>query len=134
VWVEDESIAIGKIFLPKDLWDQMAQSPLIQMDVPKQVRIQRLVNEYGPANREEFLAIMGKIVKKLGGQNFKLASEKLQENDMFSVMEILLTYYDKAYLGSIEKRKNRIQLSLEWDGQNVEDYASRLRESLTVVR
>ena len=119
VWVEDESLAIGKIFLPNDLWLQMRASQLVQMDVAKEVRIQRLVNEYGAADREIFLQIMGKIVKKLGGQNFIAAKEKLLENDMFSVMEILLTYYDKAYLASINKRRDKIQLTIPWDGRDV---------------
>ncbi len=120
IWVEDESIAIGKIFLPNDFWKQMAQSPLIQMDVAKEVRVQRLVEEYGPANREEFLIIMGKIVTKLGGQHYKHASEKLAEGDMTSVIDILLTYYDKAYLRSIEKRRSKVINAVEWDGRSVE--------------
>lgn len=126
VWVEDESIAIGKIFLPNDLWQQMVKSPLLQMEVSKEVRIQRLVNEYGPADKEEFLTAMGKIVKKLGGQNFQLAKEKLAENDMHSVMDLLLTYYDKAYLESLNKKKSRISFTAPWDGKNANLYAKGL--------
>ncbi len=126
IWVEDESIAIGKIFLPNEFWMQMTSSPLIQMDVSKEVRVQRLVNEYGSANREEFLTIMGKIVTKLGGQHYNHAKEKLAEGDMHSVIKILLTYYDKAYLKSIDKRKDRIKLTLPWDGDSIEKYSSQL--------
>ena len=126
VWVEDESIAIGKIFLPVDFWERMTLSPLVQMEVTKEVRIQRLVNEYGPADRGEFLTIMGKVTKKLGGQNFNAAKEKLQQNDMFSVMDILLTYYDKAYLGSINKRKDKIKFTAPWDGNDVKPMARDL--------
>lgn len=126
IWVEDESIAIGKIFLPNDFWKQMAQSPLIEMDVAKEVRVQRLVEEYGPANREEFLTIMGKIITKLGGQHYKHASEKLAEGDMTSVIDILLTYYDKAYLRSIDKRRGKVIKSVDWDGGSVERIVSAL--------
>ncbi len=126
IWVEDESIAIGKIFLPHDFWKQMAQSPLIQMDVEKEVRVQRLVEEYGPSNREEFLAIMGKIVTKLGGQHYKHAKEKLAIGDMVSVIDILLTYYDKAYLRSIEKRKIMVRGSLLWNGVNVDEFVGKI--------
>lgn len=126
IWVEDESIAIGKIFLPNDFWKQMAQSPLIQMDVMKEVRVQRLVSEYGQANREEFLAIMGKIVTKLGGQHYKDAKEKLAEGDMTAVIYILLTYYDKAYLRSIEKRRGKVIKVVTWDGGSVERIVSAL--------
>ena len=126
VWVEDESLAIGKIFLPDDFWLTMRQRPLVQMDVSKEVRIQRLVNEYGPADRVVFLEIMEKIVKKLGGQHFKEAKQKLQQGDMASTIDILLTYYDKAYLESINKRKDRIQLTLPWDGCETDRYAEEL--------
>jgi tRNA 2-selenouridine synthase len=126
VWVEDESIAIGKIFLPTDFWITMTQSPLVQMDVSKEVRIGRLVNEYGGANRNEFLEIMGKITKKLGGQNYNAAKERLEQNDMPAVMDILLTYYDKAYLSSIGKRNERIRAKVRWDGKDANAFVREL--------
>jgi len=133
IWVEDESIAIGKIFLPTDFWMMMSRSPLVQMDVAKDIRIQRLVNEYGAADRNEFLQIMGKVVTKLGGQHFNAAKEKLSQGDMASTIEILLTYYDKAYLNSIEKRKSRILHSLPWSGENPEHFAKALIKFSTGV-
>jgi len=131
VWVEDESLAIGKIFLPEVFWMNMHESPLAQMEVSKEVRIQRLVSEYGPADRQEFLAIMGKITKKLGGQHYKAAREKLLEGDMAATIDILLTYYDKAYLESIRKRKERIVLSVPWDGMHVDEYAKVLMNQMS---
>lgn len=126
VWIEDESIAIGKIFLPSMFWRNMHESPLIQMDVPKEVRVRRLVNEYGSADREEFLAIMQKITKRLGGQNFNAARERLFAGDMASTIEILLNYYDKAYLQSIEKRSSKILFNVEWNGNEVGDVVHAL--------
>lgn len=126
VWIEDESIAIGKIFLPNDLWKNMMQSPLVQMDVSKEIRVQRLVSEYGPADREEFLTIMGKVVKKLGGQHYNAAKDKLLEGDMASTIDILLTYYDKAYLNSIAKRKDKVQFNLIWDGIKTNSFVNEL--------
>jgi tRNA 2-selenouridine synthase len=126
IWVEDESIAIGKIFLPPDFWKQLNQSPLVRMDVPKEVRVSRLVEEYGPADREEFLSTMARITKKLGGQHFIAARERLLQNDMHSVIDILLTYYDKAYLRSMEKRNAQLKFSKPWDGTNIASYARQL--------
>ncbi|MBX2942249.1 MAG: tRNA 2-selenouridine(34) synthase MnmH [Cyclobacteriaceae bacterium] len=128
VWVEDESIAIGKIFLPNDFWTAMRQSPVVMLDVVKEVRVQRLVDEYGGADREQFLESMKRITKKLGGQHFKAAQEKLDQNEMNDVMEILLTYYDKAYLGSLEKRKPTILGHTEWNGKSPAIAAKRLIE------
>jgi len=128
IWVEDESITIGNVFLPADFWTAMKVSPLVQMDVSKEVRIQRLVNEYGPADKSEFLTAMDKIVKRLGGQHYKTAKERLLEGDMASTIDILLTYYDKYYLGSIEKKKERVKWVLPWDGKNADSYAKELIE------
>jgi tRNA 2-selenouridine synthase len=103
------------------------------MEVTKEVRIQRLVSEYGPADRETFLEIMGKIVKKLGGQHFKAAKEKLQQGDMAATIDILLTYYDKAYLEGINKRENQIRLILQWNGNNPDQFAKELIEEVSLV-
>ncbi|MDZ4716489.1 MAG: tRNA 2-selenouridine(34) synthase MnmH [Cytophagales bacterium] len=126
VWVEDESIAIGKIFLPGELWTQMNGSPLVQMDVEKEVRVERLVVEYGPADRGEFAGMIDKVSKKLGGQHAKTAKEKLLQGDMTGTIAILLTYYDKAYLRSIERRKSQIQLTVPWNGKNMNSFVSEL--------
>jgi len=133
IWVEDESIAIGKIFLPHDFWIRMNESPLVQMDVSKDIRIQRLVSEYGPADRDEFLAIMGKVVTKLGGQHYNAAKEKLLQGDMASTIDILLAYYDKAYLNSIGKRKDRVQFNLEWDGIDADSFARELNKQINHI-
>jgi tRNA 2-selenouridine synthase len=126
VWVEDESIAIGQIFLPREFWLQMNKSPLVQLLVDKEVRVNRLVEEYGKANRDEFLSIMSRIVKRLGGQHFNTAKQKLLEGDMVAVMHTLLTFYDKAYLHGIEKRKERVKQIVDWDGGSVRQIVKAL--------
>jgi tRNA 2-selenouridine synthase len=90
------------------------------------VRVQRLVAEYGHADRAEFLEAMTKIVKRLGGQHFKAAKEKLLAGDMAGTIEILLTYYDKYYLESIENKKDRVKLTLPWDGKDAITFAKNL--------
>ncbi len=126
IWVEDESITIGKVFLPPDFWTIMKASPVIQMDVSKEVRIQRLVDEYGSADKTEFLAAMDKIIKRLGGQHYKAAKERLLEGDMAATIDILLTYYDKYYLGSIAKKEQRIKTVLPWNGEDSLSFVRKL--------
>jgi tRNA 2-selenouridine synthase len=133
IWVEDESIAIGKIFIPQYFWLRMTESPLVQMKVEKEVRVGRLVTEYGASDREEFLKMMERVTKKLGGQNFKAAKEKLLAGDMASTIDLLLTYYDKAYMTSIERRKERVQFDLSWNGKEPQQYAKALIESVKAM-
>ncbi len=134
IWVEDESITIGKVFLPPDFWLHMKSSPIVQMDVSKEVRVQRLVAEYGHADRAEFLDAMTKIVKRLGGQHFKAAKEKLLAGDMAGTIEILLTYYDKYYLESIESKKDRVRLTLPWDGEDANAFAKSMSSEYACLK
>jgi tRNA 2-selenouridine synthase len=116
IWIEDESIAVGKIFLPEPFWKSMSASPLIEINVSKNTRIARLVNEYGPADKVEFLSAMEKITKKLGGQHFNAAQQALLEGAMDKSIEILLNYYDKAYATGLSRKKDRIKFALDWNG------------------
>ena len=129
IWVEDESIAIGKIFLPQDFWNTMGHSKLVEMDVAKEIRVQRLVNEYGASDPDQFLETIGKVKQKLG-QNYNVAKEKLSQGDMASTIEILLTYYDKAYRASIEKRKARVLNTISWNGKDEVRFAKELINSI----
>ncbi|WP_276368569.1 tRNA 2-selenouridine(34) synthase MnmH [Chryseolinea sp. H1M3-3] len=133
IWIEDESIAVGEIFLPEPFWKQMTTSTLMEINVPKEIRINRLVKEYGHADREKFLEAMTKITKKLGGQHYIAAKEKLLEGDMSSVIDILLSYYDKAYRNGIEKKKRRIKLYSSWNGTDVHVYARQLIKEATTL-
>jgi tRNA 2-selenouridine synthase len=126
IWIEDESIAVGKIFLPDDLWRTMSSAPLVEVLVSKADRIKRLVNEYGSAPKDQFLASMEKIIKKLGGQHFKTASEKLFENDMHATIDILLSYYDKAYATGMSKKQERIVARSTWDAADATVFADEL--------
>lgn len=130
IWIEDESIAIGKIFLPNDLWTRMSVGAIIEMDVSREKRVERLVDEYGPADRMAFLNCMTGIIKKLGGQHFNTAKEKLLQGDMASSIDILLNYYDKAYATGLSKKKERIKLKMSWDGKNAPAFASELVSSI----
>jgi tRNA 2-selenouridine synthase len=133
IWIEDESLAIGKIFLPEDLWKQMLASTLVEINVSKEVRVMRLVKEYGQADKSQFLEAITKITKKLGGQHFNAAKEKLLTDDMSSVMDILLTYYDKTYRNGLEQKKNRIKLYSSWNGTSVQVYARHLIQEANTI-
>lgn len=126
IWIEDESIAIGKIFLPDPIFQGIRKAPLLRMDVSKEVRVQRLVNEYGHADKAEFLQAMEKITRKLGGQHFQAAKEKLRLGDMHATIEILLNYYDRTYTVGMEKREYIVSPSIRWDGTEVSVCAGEL--------
>jgi tRNA 2-selenouridine synthase len=130
IWIEDESIAVGKIFLPVDFWNTMNTSSIVTMTVPKAVRISRLVNEYGNVDQEAFAVALKGITRKLGGQHYNAAAESVAKNDMYNAIDLILNYYDKAYTNGIERKKDRIKLSMPWDGLNVNAFAVDLLEEV----
>ncbi|NJM26823.1 MAG: tRNA 2-selenouridine(34) synthase MnmH [Bacteroidia bacterium] len=131
IWVEDESIAVGKVFLPNDFWRQLRSGPIVEIDVDKERRVQRLVNEYGVAPREEFQEAMSKVAKKLGGQHYKAALESLRAGNISATIDSLLTYYDKAYRNGLIQRDNQIILRHHYDGVHVHELADTLIGEMT---
>lgn len=129
IWVEDESISIGRIFLPDGLWRQMSMSPIVEIFLHKEERIRRLVAEYGPANRAEFIASIQKITKRLGGLAQQQAIEQVQTGNMDAAIEILLAYYDRAYAFGLAKKTiaGRLRHQLTWDGQHAASAVAELR-------
>jgi tRNA 2-selenouridine synthase len=106
----------------------------MEINVSKEVRIARLVREYGSADTTKFLEAMSKIAQKLGGQHYNAAKEKLLTGDMSSVIDILLTYYDKSYRNGLERKKKRIKLYSSWNGTDVQVYARQLIKEVEALR
>jgi tRNA 2-selenouridine synthase len=96
IWIEDESITIGKVFLPPTFWTQMKNSPVVQM------------------------------TKRLGGQHYKAAKEKWLAGDAFTTIDILLTYYDKYYSSSLENKSSRVVASMFWNGESSKNFAKQI--------
>lgn len=114
IWLEDENHGIGKVFIPLPLWQQMKQVVILEIDVPFEQRVERLVKEYGIFSKAELEETLKKIGKRLGGQHLKTALEALEEGDLRKVAEISLIYYDKAYQYNHEKRnaqRHRLDVS-----------------------
>ena len=126
VWIEDESIAIGRIFLPDPFWSQKKDAPVLEVMLDRDRRVDRLVSEYGPADKDEFLAAMVKITKKLGGQHFNAARDLLLAGDMHGTISILLNYYDKNYQASLENKKDQILDRLSWQGTDTDELIADL--------
>lgn len=104
IWLEDESKNIGTCFIPHSLWLQMRAAPVAFLDVPKPVRIERLVREYTGISHELLVEATERIRKRLGNDVTKHALAALSRQDYATVADVTLTYYDKAYLYGLSQR------------------------------
>lgn len=115
IWIEDESRGIGKVSIPDPLYQQIRNSFIMFLDVPKSFRVKRLVKEYASFDPQQLENAIHRITKKLGGLNARLSIEALLQKDYATVADLLLIYYDKAYLKGLSFRdENKVfKLSVE---------------------
>lgn len=105
IWVESESLTIGKVYLPETLWEKMNQSMLVEIEIPREKRLERIVSEYGAFNREILIERTLKIQKRFGGNNVRDVVSLIREGNLDAAADLLLKYYDKSYRFSQEKYK-----------------------------
>jgi tRNA 2-selenouridine synthase len=105
VWIEDESITIGKRFIPNPLWRQMREARVTVIRVPLEERVKFLVSEYGKLDKGFLKECTEKIWKRLGPEQTKNAISAIDGERMADFIRIVLVYYDKTYRTGFSKRR-----------------------------
>jgi len=108
IWVEDESHNIGKVKIPMQFFNQIRNSKLYFLNIPKNERAKFLVSEYANRNTEMLKESILRISKRLGDLNAKKSIQLLDEEKFYEVALISLHYYDKFYLKGMKKRNNEV--------------------------
>ena len=106
IWIESESVMIGRIHLPETLWKTMNSSRVTRINMSKAHRTQRIIKDYGKLDPKEIEAAIKRIEKRMGGQHVKTALEHLEANEVEALVQKLLEYYDKTYTQSRETHKS----------------------------
>lgn len=106
IWIEDESVHIGTVGIPKVFWQQMQDSPLYFIDIPFCERVGYIEKTYSIFDKEKLIDCTLKIQKRLGGLNTKNAIQFFSENNFREAFSILIEYYDKMYLKSLNNRQH----------------------------
>ncbi len=106
IWVEDESLSIGKCIIPRSFWHRMQQSPLIDLQVSVDQRVDALVKEYGTLDKDFLVECTDRIRKRLGFEQAKQAIIAIRDDRMDDFIRLLLFYYDKTYRTALKHRGN----------------------------
>jgi tRNA 2-selenouridine synthase len=128
IWLEDESLNIGTVRIPFPLFTQMRQAPVIFVDVPKEIRIKRLVKDYTGYDHRLLEEALQRIKKRMGGLHFTKALEALEDKDYASVADLSLMYYDKAYLHGLSQREPNTVYTLPLTTENPAENARKIIE------
>lgn len=104
IWIEDESRNVGKVYLPQPLWNQMRSAPLVRIDTPYEVRLERLMRDYACFPLDGLVGSIEKIEKRLGFDKCKKAVDACTAGDRDTAARICLDYYDAAYGNQLTTR------------------------------
>jgi tRNA 2-selenouridine synthase len=126
VWLEDESRMIGRVTLPEPVYLKILQSPMVKIDVEKNIRIQNLVNGYAGFEKSLLAEAINRISRCVGGDKAKSALSALDECDFHAVAGIVLSYYDKAYRFAVERRPGRRILEVPVKSYDVHQIAEMI--------
>ena len=133
ILLEDESQSIGYNKIPHGLWLQMKKSIIIKLNIPFEVRVQKLVMDYTTVDINALKNCVVKISQQLGTLNTKLCLQHLDEGQLADVARLSLLYYDKAYNYNYDKNKEQQIISIESDTTDAEINAKKVTEVLKTI-
>ncbi len=132
VVLEDEAQTIGYNKLPHALWLQMKKATIIKIEIPFELRVQKLVEDYTTVNIESLKSCVVKISQQLGTLNTKLCLQHLDDNNLSDVARLSLLYYDRAYEFSYKNKKQPI-IKLDSDTIDAEVNALKVKQIIDTL-
>lgn len=116
--VEDESATLGKIVVPRRLFAEMRNSPLVILDIDPDERLQNIFEDYVKnSNAEFFMNGFRRIQKKLGSAKFLTLTEEMNRafNGPMEVSRhadwitgLMSEYYDPLYQKDLRYNADKV--------------------------
>lgn len=112
IWIESESMKVGKIYLPKSLWEKMKHACCIEIQLPIAARVKFLLQKYS-----HFIEYPDILKVKLEKLKYRYGWEKIHqwyqlidaEKWEVFIKDILHSHYDPTYRKSIQKHFSNIK-------------------------
>lgn len=130
LWLEDESLSIGRCFIPNPIFKQIRENTVFKVHIPLEERINLLVEEYGKLNRDFLIERTEKIGKRLGPEQTRDAIAAIKEGRMADFIRIALYYYDKTYSNGQGKRRPESIKIIQCMHTNAEENSKLILEHL----
>ena len=107
IFIEAESANIGKCKIPHSLFNQMKESPRLEIIRTEEERINELVETYSIYSQTQLKEAVLRIKKRLGPQRTSLAINAIEKKEWSKVCKAVLEYYDKCY---DHENKNKLKI------------------------
>lgn len=129
VWLEDEDRRIGSVSLCGEFFEHIRTGPLVRVEVPFAIRVERLVRMYtGPEHRDALLACVERLTARLGGEAARRCMADIRADRYREAVAAILGYYDKLYARQIEKHGRPLAACIALDRDDPAEAARRLKE------
>jgi len=112
IFIEDESHAIGTVALHEPFFRSILHAPRFIIDLPTEVRVGMLVEEYGSQPSTDITESFQRIGKKLGGARLKAALAAYNKGEKALAVELALQYYDSTYDYALKQRSDTVKAKL----------------------
>ena len=126
IWIEDESLQIGRLTIPKPFFEQLRLAPLFVLEVPRAARVTYLAQEYGSQDPALLADAVRRLSKRLGGLATQQALTAIETGDMARMVELVLDYYDKTYGYGLSKKVNLVVTPVPAEAVDAADNAARV--------
>lgn len=130
LWIEDEGPFIGSVGLPSWLVEAMPQFPVVEVVADREVRISRLIEQYGSIPREALEAALNKLGQRLDRSVLTAAIHATRAGLVRDAIEIVLDYYDSAYNHRMTRRERGILTTYRSQTDKPRDLIKRVKEML----
>jgi len=123
IFVEDESLNIGSVFMPEEFYSIIRNTKVIAVMCDADNRMPRLLDEYGRMPLDKLRSSIGRIRKRLGNENTDNALTAIDNDNMQEAIKIVLAYYDKSYKFGLSKRNPESITKIDIDSRLVDQAA-----------
>lgn len=112
IYIEDESLTIGKCKIPELLFKKMKNSPLLLIEKSFEERVDQIMKDYSFIEKNHLIQSTKRISKQLGSQKTLEIIRLIEIGSLKNAIEMILKYYDSTYLYSIQLRNQAI---IKWE-------------------
>ncbi len=134
IWCENESISIGHVYMNQRFYDSLVASRIINISIPINIRIDRLLRDYGSFEKEMYIKAFDNIKKRLGYDQAEIAKQHIRDGDLRSAAEIALKYYDKGYNKATETKNIPFLLNITSNASDPDINAKLILEQWNKIK
>ncbi|TFE01631.1 tRNA 2-selenouridine(34) synthase MnmH [Jeotgalibacillus salarius] len=111
IFIEGESRRIGRVHMPEFLHEKKEKAPQLFLDLPAEVRVQNIMQDYQPEQMpEQFMEAFEKIERRIHTPISREIRDLLTKGDFAEAVRLLLVhYYDPRYEHSISSQDGNHQ-------------------------